>query len=986
MATDHELLTLAARIDPERSAALAGDFKSGEGRALAVLLGTAFPPLVPRAGWQIDAVAEVAREGWRTERSREDMLERLRAKIGSFADAERGLSRLRRAVWLDRARIALRELFPAALGGAGIEVTARELSDLAAAGLEVALEEARVKIAARFGEPRRADGRPSTLVVFGMGKLGGFELNAGSDVDLVLVYDTDEGGSEIELHDHWTRVARRLVGSFEEPSEDGLVWRVDLRLRPEGSQGPIVNSVAATERYYETWGRLWERAALLRARPVAGDAELGALLEREIFAPFVYRHAVDPQIATVLAELVHRSRDELSSAPERDLKLGPGGIREAEFFVQSLQLIWGGREPSLRVTGTTLQALRRLRSRGLVTDREAREIAWAYALLRRVEHRVQWMTGIQTHLLPAAPDELGRLARSLGFDGATELLEELARARERVSDLFAALAPSALRPLPGRRAAQLFSDQRSPAREFVGGTPAPARSPLASEMRHPETLEHLRALARRPDGLLGEQTRERHPQFADQLLDAVVDSADPEQAARYLRSLFARFVTTSAYISALAEDELALRRLVTVLGASAFVGDAVVGRPDLADVIVFGGAQISEVATAVAAELETLPRDGADESDRYERRAKFVSALRRAKSRIMAEVAVADLAAQVGTRAATRVLSDLADAIIDRAVDYELTGGVRGAGDPEPLGLAVIAVGKLGGRDIGYGSDLDVLFVYDPERAPREVDPGEYFVRRAQGIINLISEPHPAGRGYELDTRLRPSGSHGLLVTSLESFARYHGVALDPESRRSDRPSVLESGAAWERQALLRARVCGGDRKLGERVIEVAHVAAYERGAPPAAEMHHLRMRMQQELARERPPERYDLKHGYGGLLDIEFAAQWLQMRHGLDPRVRTTDTARALDALSAAGFLDRADRATLRDGYQFLRRLEQRIHVLHGSGSTVIDVNAPGLVPLARRMDFPDDARSPASAQLVARYRDVTRAVRAVYERVLGL
>jgi [glutamine synthetase] adenylyltransferase / [glutamine synthetase]-adenylyl-L-tyrosine phosphorylase len=981
--TDDELEAFAASIDAERAVALGRDFRSGEGRALAVLLGTAFPPLVPHAGWQVDAVAEIAREGWRTARSREDMLERFRGVVEDFADPELALSRLRRAVWLDRARIALRELFPAAQGGAGVEVTARELSDLASAALEIVLAEAEERIAQRYGQPRRADGRASSLVVLGMGKLGGLELNAGSDVDLVLVYDTDEGRSELELHDHWTRVARRMVQSFEAPGEDGAIWRVDLRLRPEGSQGPIVNSAAATERYYETWGRLWERAALLRARPVAGDAELGAQLEREIFAPFIYRHEVDPEIATALAELVQRSRSELSSAPERDLKLGRGGIREAEFFVQSLQLIWGGREPVVREP-STLKALGKLRSRGLVSDREARDIAWAYALLRRVEHRVQWMSGIQTHLLPEPAAELERLARSLGVDGG-ELLTEIGQARERVHSLFAALAPSAPRPPPGRRAALLFSDQPSTARELAGGTPAEAQHAPAVDLRHPEMIEHLRALAKRPDGLLGEQTRERHPEFADEVLDAVVDSADPEQAARYLRSLFGHFVSARAYISALARDELALRRLVTALGASAYVGDAVVGWPDLADVIVFGGAQISEIGATVAAELETFARDVAAESDAYERRGSFVSALRRAKSRITVEVAVADLAGQMGTRAATRVLSDLADAIIDRAADYELAGGTR-PGSAEPLGLAVIAVGKLGGRDIGYGSDLDVLFVYDPERAPVDVDPGEYFVRRAQGIIKLISEPHPAGRGYELDTRLRPSGSHGLLVTSIESFARYHGVTLDPKSRPVARPSVLASGAAWERQALLRARFCAGDRQLGERVIEVAHIAAYEREAPAAAEVHRLRLRMQQELARERPPERYDLKLGYGGLLDIEFLAQWLQMQRGRDARVRTTDTAQALDALAAAGYLDRADRATLRDAYGFLRRLEQRIHVLHGSGSTVIDVNAPGLAPLARRMDFQDGARVPASAQLVERYRDVTGAVRAVYTRVLGV
>ena len=347
-------IALARVIDPARAEALVRSLGTDGGRALGVLLGAAFPPLTPVHGWQLDALDVMARRGFRSQRSREFLIGRLRDELPTLDDAEHVKATLRRQSWAQRARIALREVLPRSLGGAAVDVTARELSHLAEAGFAVALAEAEAHATARFGTPRRADGAPSVLTVLGMGKLGGLELNAGSDVDVICIYDTDDGAAgDVSLHEYWTHVARRAVATLEEPTEDGFVWRVDLRLRPEGSQGPLVYSATAAERYYETWGRLWERAALLRARPIAGDPELGATLGREVITPFVYRRNVDPSIATSLVELVERSRAELRADRARNLKLGRGGIREAEFFVQALQLIWGGREPSLRVQGRT---------------------------------------------------------------------------------------------------------------------------------------------------------------------------------------------------------------------------------------------------------------------------------------------------------------------------------------------------------------------------------------------------------------------------------------------------------------------------------------------------------------------------------------------------------------------------------------------------------------------------------------------------------
>jgi len=959
----HNLFALAHAIDPGRTEILIRDLGKNPGRAVGVLVGAAYPAMSPAQGWQVEAIEDIAAEGWRTQRDPRRLRTRLFEAAGDMGDPEAARRGLRRAVWQEKVRIALRELLPHAMGGAALSVTAAELSYLADAAFEVALSEATRTVEQRFGVPFRSDGQRSELVVLGMGKLGGFELNAGSDVDVVFIYDTDDGGSETTLHDHWTRVARRAVSTIDDPSADGLVWRVDLRLRPEGGQGALVNSFAAAERYYETWGRLWERAALLRARPMAGSQRLGEQFEREVITPFVYRRSADLGVVRGLVDLVLRSRAELSHDPSRDLKLGPGGIREAEFFVQALQLVWGGQDPTVRCRGM-FEGVARLRSRGLATDREARALTESYTLLRSCEHAIQWSAGVQTHQLPKAQEDQRRLARALGFDEWEGLAEALHGARAAVGDLFRSLTP------------EQAALQRSGQLMALIDAESPRLSAAVAERFGEDITEHLQALARRPDGLLGEGTREQHPKLADQVLEAIAHCANPEQGARYLRSFFGRFQAPGPYISLLASDEYALRRLLAAFGASDFVGEALVARPDLSDLILVGGGQLEDPEQVLELELDTWRKKLAEDADEYEIQSAFVSATRRAKQAVMVSVAVADLARQINTREATRLLSRLADGILERAAQYVLGGDARG--------LSIVAMGKLGGEDIGYGSDLDVLFIFDPDAAPQPDEAAAYFSRRAQRIMRLLQEPSAAGRGYELDTRLRPSGAYGLLVTSLRSFARYHGVPLAEDDNAGPSP-VTTSGAAWERQALLRARACAGDRSLGARVIEVAHIAAYERGAPEVEEMHRLRHRMEIELGKERPG-RFDLKTGRGGLLDIEFAVQWLQMQHGKDLRVRTTDTVAALEALRERGYLSAQAFETFHDGYHFLRRLEQRIHVLRGAGSTVLDETEGGLELLARRMGLQRRGGATVAQALIAKYTDVADAVRATYLDVLGV
>jgi [glutamine synthetase] adenylyltransferase / [glutamine synthetase]-adenylyl-L-tyrosine phosphorylase len=961
LVTAEQMLELAATIDARRAeiaARLASEHAphGSYAHGAAVLLSAAYPALGPRVEREPHRLGEPSP-------LLRGALEATAAQLEGGPNFRRDLRRFAEAC---RWQIALREVLPPELGGAPIEETAAELSLLADVTIEAALQEAIDSVFDRLGAPRNAVGDVGALVVLGMGKLGGNELNCGSDVDLMCFYDSDEDpetASDPSGHTIWTKVVQRMTESLEEVTPDGFVWRVDHRLRPEGARGPLVNSLAAAERYYETFGRLWERAALVRARPVAGDLELGRRLLHSL-EPFVWTRRVDPSIAERMFALVHRARAEQSMASQRDLKLGPGGIREAEFFVQSLQLIWGGRHPQLRVQ-RTIEATERLLTAGLVTHREAEELTEAYVALRQAEHATQWASGVQTHNLPSAPEDLGRLARAMGYVDDAGLTAALEEHGARVGALLASLLPEGVAASPWGDA--LIALDHADAEDFAKALAA-AGMPDVGDRYDGQLERDLFELARfHPDGFLGARTRERMRGLVDTMLDAVAQAADPTQAARYLRGFASRIWPPAVYTKLLADDPASVRRLCSVLGASAFVGEAVAQRPELADLVLFSHGPITP-RDARDEVRESARRPAADGADPFDHR---VGQLRKAQRRITTQVALADLAGELDTREATRVLSALADATLDAATRWSL-----GVTDGEPVrGLAILAMGKLGGSEIGYGSDLDVIFLFDPTG---QEDPVRHFSKAARKIIQLISMPHVEGRGYELDTRLRPSGSQGMLVVSLDAFATYHGVATH---------SVRASGqraATWERLALLRARFAAGDEMLGREAERIAGEAAYRASEEPEAlsrHVHHLRRRMEDELACERPG-RYDLKLGRGGLVDIEFAVQLLQLRHGGDATVRSTRTWEAIEALASIGALGSRHATALSEGYDFLRRLEQRMRVLHGDSKHLLEERAAGMVPLARRMGI----RGPQpAAELMTQYRAVTDRVRSAYEAIVA-
>jgi glutamate-ammonia-ligase adenylyltransferase len=816
------ILELARKIDRERTAeveerlssadsawtsrdahrAPQGTADDDEAFAVAVLLAAAYPSLATPIFAEPEIARTLVAEGFQAHRDREAYLVRLHARAGDPSAHEHAGRELRRTVRDEKIRIALREVLPLALGGADVDVTAREHAFLAEAAIEVALAEAVHAMSARYGEPRTAAGDPARFVVLGMGKLGGEELNAGSDIDLIYLYDTDDGAAKrLErradgaLHEFWTRVAqaasqRRSTTSPRTASSSasisafvprGAAARSSTRspprsatTRPSGGSGSARRSSA--------------RSPSQESR-VFGEEALAAL------EPFVFRRRVDPRRSPSRWSLARRARaDAAPRSPERDLKLGPGGIREAEFFVQTLRSCGAERSRAPARKGT-LDAIRRLRAAGFVTDREAQEIALGYIALRRAEHAVQVASGIQTHARPRPGEEEERLARALGFAGAEAFAADIGAHMATISARFLSLLPEG-EVGSSRFTAAIAALERASPEDFAlaiaeaaqGSFPARAgtqgSAPSASE-HWADVARDLLELARHPDAPLGTRSQESFPLLAETVLGAVLESADPEQAARYLRIFFARVRHPGVYVKILGDDPRAVRRLVEALGASAFIGDALANNPELGDALLF--AQRAPTPEEARAEVQAaLAETRAEavigeslESGFDPPEEALVTALRRAKARVTLGVGLADLASEIDTRNAMLTLSALADAELEAATRFAL-----GTPEGSPVrGLAVLAMGKLGGREIGYGSDLDVLFLFDPEAAPPEVDAYTHFAPR--GAAHHPPDLRLARRGPGLRARHAPAplgqpGPARHLARGLRALPRLR----DPRRRR----------------------------------------------------------------------------------------------------------------------------------------------------------------------------------------------------------
>ncbi len=914
-------------------------------------------------------------------------------------DIDRLHVRLRQHKFREVLRIALRDLS----GRAMLPESAAELAHLASASFETALRFHYRRLCAQHGAPqgRTADGA-SGFCILGMGKLGGEELNFSSDVDVLYLYEQDgqtQGGPAGSL-DHfafYARLAEDVTRAVGAALDGGFVFRVDLDLRPEGRAGPIVNSLRGLEIYYEAQGAAWERFAWLKARPIAGELRVGDEALRRL-QPFVYRKYVDLQAIEAMRALKARAERESAKRGGLDLKLGPGGIREVEFFAQALQLLHGGRDANLRERNT-LRALDRLLYAGLITARDRDALSEAYLLLRKLEHRVQMVSERQTHQMPTEPQERERLARRSGFLSAQALEAELSRHRAQVQARFSDLLRVAGgEPDPVDNSAQIAADPLVSAEDL---TEALRRLGFADP--ESSTAEFARMRKRRGTPFSPSAPPELAAGAA-WLVAEIAKVPDPDRAARHLADLFGQLAEPQATSRLFASSPRTARLLLSLFGSSDFLSRSLLRHPELIDQLVHRGSaplsrERSELRAALHARLAAHPADDVESQ---------LSEMRRFHNEEVLRIGLHDVAGALEPEAVGTQLSDLADVSVEACLalatmEIERRDGALVRTDvtqPAPS-LVVIALGKLGGREIGYHSDLDLIFLYagDGESSgPRHASAHEQFARIAQRMISHLSIPLPEGILYRIDTRLRPSGSAGPLVISFDALARYHSAPSSSDaSKRSETPKIAGAGESaprvawlWERQALLRARAVAGDAGLFARAErEVLEQSLFRpldapARAEAARELLSMRERMEREIAAE-SHARYNSKVGRGGLVDVEFAVQLLQLIHGhAHPSIRMQSTPGALQSLAQEGLLEPAEADPLARGWRFLRRLESRLRIVRDRPIDHLPTEGRELVLLARRLGY-SGAADAATSALLSDYARATASVRAAFLRVIG-
>jgi glutamate-ammonia-ligase adenylyltransferase len=884
--------------------------------------------------------------------------------------ADRGLEEAQRVLRAVHRRQIFRIVARELLGRADVLEAAREMSQLAAVIARAAVAYCQRRLEQDFGAPAAA-GRG--FCVIAMGKLGGEELNFSSDIDLLFMYagdgETAGGAAGRTTHrEFYARLAELFIRLVGEATAEGRGYRVDTNLRPEGRSGPLVNPLEALRGYYETYGRTWERLALLRAAPLAGDRALGQTLLRAL-QPFIFRTASD---FTVLDEIrALKARIELEASRRGDdVKLGRGGIREIEFVAQTLSLLHGGRLPSLRqrTTRPLFEALAEARILP-ATDRD--QLLEAYVFLRRVEHRLQMLEERQTHLLPSEDEARRLLARRLGYAGprAREEFEtDLASHRDRVhvafESLLAGSATAGARPAP-RWVEPEVAAAADP------GTPHEERLQLLATLGFHDTDGALTELTRlgRPSAAFGPGTRAAGRALLPNLLQAITQSPDPDRALTHFADWASALRATESYLQLLDERPEVLRLLMQLFGGSDLLSREFLRHPELLDALLPGRPPNVAKGEAQLREELTARLAGADGDLETQ-----ISRICRARNEEVLRIGLLDLAGQLDVREVSHQLSDLASAVIQVVLPLAVAETTARFGLPgEGATLAVVALGSLGGRESSYGSDLDLLFLYSSAgetsggtRAP--VSNHEYFARAAQRLIGMLELPVREGSLYSIDSRLRPSGSHGSLVSSLDAFRQYHAG----------------HSALWERQSLLRARLVAGDPRLFARaareVIEPALFRPESDRAAMAQEIARLRGRMERELAGE-DQGAYNPKSGLGGSVDIEFSLQFLQLLHGHQhPSVRSPETFEALETLDREGLLERAAAGDLREGLRFLRKLDARLRIAHDLRRTHLP--SPGsraLEILARQMGLG------SGAQLLERYQQTRQRVRDLFQRIVA-
>ncbi len=746
-----------------------------------------------------------------------------------------------------------------------------------------------VIIAAAFGIVRRyvssIYGTPEVdqFAVIALGKLGAEELNFSSDVDFMYVYGTEIGETSgvlttqsvrkgrISNHEYFCKIGEELSKFLSQNTEAGFAYRVDLRLRPEGQRGAIALALRGYEMYYESWGRAWERAMLLRARPVAGDVSLGTSF-MEMIRPFVFRKYLD---FTSIDE-ISRLKTRIDAAFKKgDIKRGYGGIREIEFFAQALQLIYAGREPLLRER-SVLKVLHRLSLKGLIGQDDYAILSDNYRYLRTLEHRLQQVNDIQTHTLPAGEADLLSLGRKMGYASKQQFLDDLERRRTQVRTIYDSLFAEKKEKYSEDNTlfAEEFSDTEL--KEFL------SRSSLRDIDK---AVRNIRAIK---DSIFNFQTL-RGRRFLSEILPAFVDSAlrsgSPDMALNHVQAFAVLLSTHESYLEVFSKNRLLIDLIVYVFSQSSYLTKMLIARPQHLELI--GWQEV------LRKNFRTLKQEI---SDSLAEGHSMGDSIRLLKQMEEIRVGLLFLQKRIDVLRATKALSRTAEAILSAAMDHA-------AGEVDDI--AVISFGKLGGREITFSSDLDLIFVAGGDVTLEQTKVGEKLLRL------LISYTRD-GVAYSVDTRLRPEGSKGPLVSSVEAFRKYYA----------------ETAAFWEFQALLKARPTAGDLKTGCRFMEMAWDTLERQGGRIAAsDVRQMRERIMRELAKE--SEGYDVKLGSGGIEDIEFTVQYLQLRNCRDHRnLLVQSTVAAVHRLCASGIIRETEAEIMTEAYFFLRTLESLLRL----------------------------------------------------------
>ena len=832
------------------------------------------------------------------------------AEVSDEAMLATALRRFRQREWL---RIVWRDI----AGWADLEEVTRDLSNLATACVQSSLDKLHAWLCAEWGTPCNAAGEEQGLLVIGMGKLGAWELNVSSDIDLIFAYpeagQTHGGKKLLSNAEFFARLGQKLIQSLDQITADGFVFRVDMRLRPFGEGGALVASFDALENYYQVHGREWERYAMIKARVIAGERHSAETL-MAMLRPFIYRRYLDYGAYESLREMkVLVDREVRRKGIANNIKLGLGGIREVEFIGQVFQLIRGGQESELRQR-RILDVLALLKGQGVLPEYVVSELCEAYIFLRTVEHRLQEVAEQQTHKLPE--DELGqvRLAFGMGFDDWQAFSTVLQTHRQKVQGHFEKVFEAPQSDDTGQANLDL-------SRLWFGRMEQQEGISLLEQLGFEQAAEVLQRLRVVREGRryrsLSSQGQGRLDRLMPLLVRVVAQAEHPDVTLARVLDLIEAITQRTVYLALLVEHPIALSQLVRLCAASPWIARYLTFYPILLDELMDASSLYAPPGKAqLQAELRTklaaIPVDDTEEA---------MNCLRHFRHSNVLRVAAADIADVLPLMQVSDHLSWIAEVVLAETLELAWQHMTARHGPPAcrvdgtvcDKGFAVVAYGKLGGLELGYGSDLDLVFVHGSDDAsamtqgPQPITASVFFARLGQRMIHLLTAHTPAGLLYEVDMRLRPDGASGMLVTSLSSFEKYQS----------------DKAWTWEHQALVRARVVAGDPAIAASFNRIRKsVLAKPRDKDKLlAEVIEMREKMRTSLDKGKQGQ-FDLKQGHGGIVDIEFMVQYgvLAYAHGHEVLLNYSDNIRLLMVLAAEGVMvaERADALVL--AYQTYR------------------------------------------------------------------